>query len=171
MDAVTRASFANLTPRLSEALLATLAAHGFVAATPVQEAAIPRLLRHQDVVVQAATGSGKTLAFLVPLLELLGRREESLRTHQVGALVVEPTRELAMQVHAVAEQLVAAQPDVRLALMVGGTDVNADVAAFREHGGHVLIGTPGRLDDLMQRLPEMSENFAISRSIQYIICN
>ena len=79
--------------------LAALHAHDFRTATPVQEATIPRLLRHQDVAVQACTGSGKTLAFLVPLFELLRRREDALRSHEVGALVIEPTRELAVQVH------------------------------------------------------------------------
>ena len=103
-------AFTSLQPKLSEALLGELATHGFVTTTPAQAATIPRLLKHQDVVVQAATGSGKTLAFLVPIFEVIGRREDALRTHQVGALVIEPTRELAMQVHTVAEQLGAAQP-------------------------------------------------------------
>ena len=85
-------------PPLSAATLEALGAHGFETATPVQEATIPRLLRHQDVAVQACTGSGKTLAFLIPLVELLHRREDPLRTHQVGALIIEPTRELAVQV-------------------------------------------------------------------------
>ena len=53
-------------------------------------------------------GSGKTLAFLVPLFELLRRREDALRSHEVGALVIEPTRELAVQVHAVASRLIGA---------------------------------------------------------------
>jgi ATP-dependent RNA helicase DDX55/SPB4 len=150
------AAFSALRPRVSEALLATLGEHGFEASTPVQEATIPRLLKHQDVVVQAATGSGKTIAFLVPLFEVLGRREDPLRTHQVGALVIEPTRELAVQVHTVAQQLSSAQPATSLALVVGGTDIHANMAALRNDGAHVLIGTPGRLDDLMERLPELS---------------
>ena len=148
-------SFADLQPALSAPMLETLATHGFHRAMPVQEAAIPCLLKHMDVVVQAATGSGKTLAFLVPLFELIGRREDPLRSHEVGALVVEPTRELAVQVHTVAMQLRDALPSVRVALMVGGTDIGAAMATYRAEGGNVLIGTPGRLDDLMQRLPEM----------------
>ena len=94
---VTSAPFAALVPKLSPTLIETLTESGFTNATPVQEATIPRLLRHQDVVVQAATGSGKTLAFLVPLLEIIGRREDPLKPHQVGAIIVEPTRELAVQ--------------------------------------------------------------------------
>ena len=97
--AYSRASrFDAFDPPLSAATLEALGAHGFETATPVQEATIPRLLRHQDVAVQACTGSGKTLAFLIPLVELLHRREDPLRKHQVGALIIEPTRELAVQV-------------------------------------------------------------------------
>ena len=150
-------SFAALSPALDATTLAALHAHDFRTATPVQEATIPRLLRHQDVAVQACTGSGKTLAFLVPLFELLRRREDALRSHEVGALVIEPTRELAVQVHTVASRLVGAGAGagLRLALMVGGTDVKAELADLREHGGHVVVGTPGRVDDVMERLPSL----------------
>ena len=149
------ATFRSLQPRLSETLLDVLDEHKFTTTTPVQEATIPRLLKHQDVVVQAATGSGKTLAFLVPLFEVIGRREDPLKTHQIGALVIEPTRELAVQVNTVALQLGVAQPSTKIMLTVGGTDIHATMAAFRGDGGHVLIGTPGRVNDLMERLPEM----------------
>ena len=149
------ATFRSLQPALSPALLEVLDEHNFTTTTPVQEATIPRLLKHQDVVVQAATGSGKTLAFLVPLFEVLLRREERLKKHEVGALVVEPTRELAMQVNTVTLQLGVAQPDTSVALLVGGTDIHAAMTAFRDHGAHVIIGTPGRVNDLMDRLPEM----------------
>ena len=91
-------AFSNMSPPLSQPTLEALAAFGFASATPVQAAAIPRLLQHQDVAVQACTGSGKTLAFLIPVVEMLARREDPLKPHQVGALVIEPTRELAVQV-------------------------------------------------------------------------
>ena len=137
-------------------MLEMLIAHGFETPTPVQAATIPRLLQHKDVVVQAATGSGKTLAFLVPIFEVIRRRDDALRPQQVGAIIVEPTRELAMQVQTVAKQLGGALPGIQVVLMVGGTDIHANVAAYRATGGQVVIGTPGRLNDLMQRLPEMS---------------
>ena len=149
-------AFSALQPPLSAAIVETLFANGFTHATPVQEATIPRLLRHQDVVVQASTGSGKTLAFLLPLFEVLGRLDEPLRKHEVGALVIEPTRELAQQVHTVAQQVAGGgAPGLTLALMVGGTDIGQAMSSYRGEGGNVLIGTPGRLDDLMERLPEM----------------
>ena len=158
--------FANFNPPLSAATLDALSAQGFHTATPVQEATIPRLLRHQDVAVQACTGSGKTLAFLIPLFELLHRREDALKPSQVGALIIEPTRELAVQVHTVLSQLAATWPKLRLALMVGGTDIRADMERFREHGGNVLVGTPGRLDDVMGRL---SSSEMVMRELELLI--
>ena len=148
--------FDQLQPPLSAALIETLSKHGFTHATPVQEATIPRLLRHQDVVVQAATGSGKTLAFLLPLFEVLGRLDEPLKKHDVGALVVEPTRELAQQVYSVAQKIGAGgAPTLRLSLVIGGTDIQQAMAQYRADGSNVIIGTPGRLDDVMERMPDM----------------
>jgi ATP-dependent RNA helicase DDX55/SPB4 len=149
-------AFSELVPALSSTIVSALDANGFTHATPVQEATIPRLLGHQDVVVQASTGSGKTLAFLVPLFEVLSRRETPLKSHEVGALVIEPTRELAFQVHAVASRLASAGASgLSLVLMVGGTDILKDMATYRSEGGNVVIGTPGRTDDVMTRMPEM----------------
>ena len=147
-------SFAALSPALDPTTLAALHAHDFTTATPVQEATIPRLLRHQDVAVQACTGSGKTLAFLVPLFELLRRREDALRSHEVGALVIEPTRELAVQVHTVASRLVdaGAGAGLRLAL-VGGTDGGglADSASTAATSSSARRGASTR----HQRLPSL----------------
>jgi len=161
--------FSSLVPALSAATLEAIARMGFARATPVQAATIPRLLRHQDVAVQACTGSGKTLAFLVPLYELLVRRETPLRKMQAGALIIEPTRELASQVHSVAllvgatHAQVAADADAESSgailppvLLVGGTDLTESVAALRSSGAHVLIGTPGRVEDVLNRVPELS---------------
>jgi ATP-dependent RNA helicase DDX55/SPB4 len=168
--------FSSLVPALSAATLAAIAGLGFERATPVQAATIPRLLRHQDVAVQACTGSGKTLAFLVPLYELLIRRETPLRKLQAGALVIEPTRELAAQVHSVALRVGnthAATPSDQLAagrtggasaagfilppvLLVGGTDLAESISNLRASGCHVLIGTPGRVEDVLSRVCELS---------------
>jgi ATP-dependent RNA helicase DDX55/SPB4 len=70
---------------------------------------------------------------------------------QVGAFIVSPTRELARQIHAVAQPFVASLSWMQSVLLVGGTDPSADVSALKSHGGHLLIGTPGRLDDVVQR--------------------
>ena len=74
--------------------------------TPIQAATIPQLINKKDVVAEAITGSGKTLAFLIPLLEILKRRQEDKwRKHEIGALIISPTRELALQTKEVLEQL------------------------------------------------------------------
>ena len=91
---------------LGAGTLAAVAAMGMVSMTPVQAAAIPLFLRNKDVVVQAATGSGKTLAYLLPIFELLQReRDQPLENNDVGAMVIVPTRELAVQVAEVAARI------------------------------------------------------------------
>ena len=166
--AQSQASFSQLEPALSPPTLAALAAFNFRVATPVQEATIPRLLKHQDVAVQACTGSGKTLAFVLPMFELIARRSDPLRKNQVGAVIIEPTRELAVQVYTVAQQVAEQHRGVRLMLNVGGTDIQADMQAFREHGANILIGTPGRLDDLMDRLKESARGLDANRRSRFV---
>jgi ATP-dependent RNA helicase DDX55/SPB4 len=156
---------------------------GFKATTPVQEATIPLLAGNKDVAVDACTGSGKTLAFVLPVVEKLRRlmcgsgrgssavAPDPLAPHQVGALIVAPTRELARQIHRVAEPFVASVPGLTSALVVGGGAGGAggggggsggggscagggpaeDAARLRRDGAHVLVGTPGRLDDVLRR--------------------
>ena len=146
--------FSSLPPPLRPESLEVLAAQGFERATPVQGAAIGLLAGNKDVAVEACTGSGKTLAFVLPMVEILARasKEQSFRKHHVGAVVVSPTRELARQIFDVAAPFMATLPDMAPPmLLVGGTDVNEDVRAFAAAGAAALIGTPGRLDDLMLR--------------------
>lgn len=146
--------FSSLTPPLRPESMEVLAAQGFERATPVQAAAIGLLAGNKDVAVEACTGSGKTLAFVLPMVEILARasKEQSFRKHHVGAVVVSPTRELARQIFDVAAPFMATLPDMAPPmLLVGGTDVNEDVRAFAAAGAAALIGTPGRLDDLMLR--------------------
>lgn len=140
---------------ISSELVEVLNSLGFVQATPVQEAVIPLFCGHKDVAVDACTGSGKTLAFVVPVVEKLKRLEEKLKKHQVGAVILSPTRELARQSYEVACPLLAVLPNVRVQLMVGGTDVGQDVQQFLSEGGQVIIGTPGRVDDIMKRCAAM----------------
>lgn len=74
---------------------------------------------------------------------------------QVGAIIVSPTRELARQIHVVAEPFIASVPGLTSMLLVGGTDPTQDVATFKDQGGNILIGTPGRIDDIMKRCSSM----------------
>jgi ATP-dependent RNA helicase RhlE len=130
---------------LCSALQRKLAAAQFINLTPIQERAIPTALEGRDVIGTAQTGTGKTLAFLIPLIETLNR--EPAR-HAV-ALVLLPTRELAMQVHEQYEQLrTKAMP--RAALIIGGVSEKVQIQSLRAGSG-LVIATPGRLQDLMTR--------------------
>ncbi|MYF27902.1 MAG: DEAD/DEAH box helicase [Gammaproteobacteria bacterium] len=130
---------------LRSAILAAIAGMGITEPTPIQKQSIPLLLAGRDVMGQARTGSGKTLAFAVPLVE---RCDPSHRA--VQALVLVPTRELAIQVAAVAGALAAAR-GLRVQSLYGGRSIRPERAALKR-GAHVVVGTPGRtLDHLRQR--------------------
>jgi ATP-dependent RNA helicase RhlE len=131
---------------LSPALQSNLARHGFVQPTPVQALSIPQQLAGQDIVITAQTGTGKTLAFLLPLLERLAKQ-----THLTGvkALILSPTRELAIQTNESFSKL-AAGTGIRAAVVVGGLNEEKQLQAIRK-GAQVLIATPGRLSDFLDR--------------------
>jgi ATP-dependent RNA helicase RhlE len=130
---------------LSSALQQKLKAGQFTNLTPIQERAIPPALEGRDVIGTAQTGTGKTLAFLIPLIETLNREPSR---HTV-ALVLLPTRELAMQVHEQYEQLRAPKMP-KAALVIGGVSEKAQIQSLRA-GAELVIATPGRLQDLMDR--------------------
>ena len=136
---------------LSDALLHAANAAGFGTPTPVQAAAIPAVLRGDDLLASAQTGSGKTAAFALPLLQrLLGDAVQRQGNH-ARALVLLPTRELAVQVGAVVRQLarpLTSRP--RVAEAFGGVSVNPQMLALRG-GADVLVATPGRLLDLVEQ--------------------
>ncbi|CAG7846486.1 ATP-dependent rRNA helicase SPB4 {ECO:0000305} {ECO:0000250/UniProtKB:P25808} [Serendipita indica DSM 11827] len=104
---------------------------------------------------QAVTGSGKTLAFLIPIIERLMKRDVPLRTHEVGALIVSPTRELATQINSVLSKFVDAAPEdvscPRSVLMVSGTESTPaqDLSRFLESSADIVIGTPGRIEEFL----------------------
>ena len=127
---------------LSPRTLAALAAQGIDTPVPVQAGAIPELLKGRDVVIEAPTGSGKTLAFLLPLVERMGGHAAGPR-----ALVVTPTRELALQIDNVFHSL---DTDLRNALLYGGVGYATQTQALKR-GADVVIGTPGRILDMVQR--------------------
>lgn len=142
---------------LSSALQKRLAAAQFTNLTPIQERAIPPALEGRDVIGTAQTGTGKTLAFLIPLIETLNR--EPAR-HTV-ALVLLPTRELAMQVHEQYEQL-RTQRMPKAALVIGGVSEKGQIQSLRA-GPELVIATPGRLQDLMNR------KFADLRHVEILV--
>ena len=142
---------------LTSALQRRLEAAQFINLTPIQERAIPPALEGRDVIGTAQTGTGKTLAFLIPLIETL-QREPAGHT---CALVLLPTRELAMQVHEQYEQL-RSKNLPKAALVIGGVSEKAQIQGLRAGSG-LVIATPGRLQDLMTR------RFADLRHIKILV--
>lgn len=118
---------------------------GFTQPTPIQESAIPPLLAGQDVVGIAQTGTGKTAAFGLPLLGRINANHKGVK-----ALVLSPTRELALQNTEALEMLAGAGSKVRVVTVYGGSSYGPQLRALRE-GAQVVVGTPGRLMDLIDR--------------------
>lgn len=117
--------------------------------TPVQAAAIPLFLSHRDVLVQACTGSGKTIAFLLPIFEILSNLEDPLKSFEIGALILSPTRELATQIYQVAQRFAMENyfSNIKILLLVGGSGHEEDIIALNESAGaNIVIGTPGRIE-------------------------
>jgi ATP-dependent RNA helicase RhlE len=144
-------SFSDL--RLSRPTLAALARAGFTVPTPIQAQAIPPALGGHDVIGTAATGTGKTAAFLLPIIERLGARLVAERRAAPAAgpraLVLAPTRELAIQI---ADELArfGDAHGVRGAVVIGGLGMHAQAQALRG-GPDVVVATPGRLVDHLQQ--------------------
>ena len=129
----------------SEALLKTLADKGYSEPSPIQKAAFPELMLGRDLVGQAQTGTGKTAAFALPLLERLASGQKTPQ-----ALVLAPTRELAMQVADSFKAYSAGHPHLKVLAVYGGTDFRSQINTLRR-GVDVVVGTPGRVMDHMRQ--------------------
>jgi ATP-dependent RNA helicase RhlE len=138
---MTQKSFAELGVRPD--VVGVLAARGITTPFPIQERAIPAALAGQDVLAKAPTGSGKTLAFALPIVERV-----PAAAARPAALVLVPTRELAVQVTEELEPLASAR-GLRVAPVYGGVPLRSQ--AERARDAHVLVATPGRLQDLADR--------------------
>jgi len=134
---------------LSAALQQKLTAAQFVTLTPIQAGAIGPALEGKDVIGTAQTGTGKTLAFLIPMIEMLQRETSREALRQTRALVLLPTRELAMQVHEQYQQL-RSKNTPKAALVIGGVSEKSQIQGLRAGAG-LIIATPGRLQDLLSR--------------------
>ncbi|XP_057600342.1 ATP-dependent RNA helicase DDX55 isoform X3 [Hippopotamus amphibius kiboko] len=139
MEHVTEGSWESLPVPLHPQVLGVLRDLGFPYMTPVQSATIPLFLKNKDVAAEAVTGSGKTLAFVIPILEILLRREEKLRKSQVGAIVITPTRELAVQIDEVLSRFTKPFPQFSQILWIGGRNPGEDVARFKERGINTIL--------------------------------
>ncbi|NQE04908.1 putative ATP-dependent RNA helicase [ANME-1 cluster archaeon GoMg1] len=124
-------------------ILQNIRSQGFEEMMPIQEMAIPLALKGRDIIGQAKTGTGKTLAFVIPITEKV-RADASF----VQALVLTPTRELAIQVAAEFEKIGGRR--IRVALIYGGASINTQIDRL-QRGVHVAVGTPGRIIDHIDR--------------------
>ena len=131
---------------LSALLKSNIEKHGFTVTTPIQSQAIEPALAGEDIIATAQTGSGKTLAFVLPLIQLLAKQGPPAG---IRAVVLSPTRELAMQTHETFDKM-AAGSGVRATLVVGGLGEAAQLKSIRD-GAQVLIATAGRLYDFLGR--------------------
>ena len=139
----TASDFARLP--LSPAALANLQALGYERMTPIQAASLPLSLAGRDLIAQAKTGSGKTAAFTLPLLANLNPRRFA-----VQALVLCPTRELADQVAGEVRRLARAEDNIKVLTLCGGSPVQPQLVSL-SHGAHIVVGTPGRVLDHLDR--------------------
>jgi ATP-dependent RNA helicase DbpA len=130
---------------LSPATLANLQQLGYLAMTPIQAACLPSALLGKDLIAQAKTGSGKTAAFALALLANLNPRRFAVQT-----MVLCPTRELADQVTTEVRRLARAEDNIKVVTLCGGVPLRGQLATL-EHGAHIVVGTPGRLMDHLER--------------------
>lgn len=129
---------------INQELNQKLMKNGIVKPTPVQNKAIPALLEDKDIIAKAQTGTGKTLAFILPILQKVNAEETSIQ-----ALIVTPTRELALQVTAEVEKLIIDTP-LKVLAIYGGQDVHQQLRILG-NGIQIVIATPGRLLDHLRR--------------------
>lgn len=130
---------------LSPQALANLTQLGYLQMTPIQAASLPVALLGKDLIAQAKTGSGKTAAFALALLANLNPRRFA-----VQAMVLCPTRELADQVTTEIRRLARAEENIKVVTLCGGVALRGQLASL-EHGAHVVVGTPGRIMDHLER--------------------
>jgi ATP-dependent RNA helicase RhlE len=139
---------------LSENILLAVEKLGYLTATPVQEQTIPLVLEARDVCAAAQTGTGKTAAFTLPVMDLLSKRKADpvvAKQKRKGpfVLIITPTRELAQQIDATA-RIVGSYVDLTVLTVVGGTQYGPQISKLNT-GVDILVATPGRLIDLMER--------------------
>ena len=126
-------------------MLANLEALGCTAMTPIQAQSLPIMLKRQDLIAQAKTGSGKTAAFGIALLDPINPRYFGCQ-----ALVLCPTRELADQVAKELRRLARAADNIKILTLCGGVSIGPQIASL-EHGAHVIVGTPGRVQEHLKK--------------------
>lgn len=130
---------------LPEALSANLEQLGYETMTPIQEATLPTLLEGKDIIAQAKTGSGKTVAFGIPIINSIDTKR-----YNPQAIILSPTRELADQVAKELRRVARYRENLKILILCGGTPMRPQIASL-SRGAHILIGTPGRIQDHLSR--------------------
>ncbi len=133
---------------LPQDLQRSLQESGIAKLTDIQNQTIPHALKHEDIFAQAPTGSGKTAAYLIPVIEQIEIQKQA--KHQPQALILVPTRELAIQTADVVRTLLKYREGIRTAILTGGVDMNAQVRSFSK-GADIVIATPSRILDHFRR--------------------
>ena len=141
---------------LSEPLLRVLHESGLRVSTPIQAGCIPPMLDWRDVIAKAPTGTGKTLAYGIPIME-----HADPGTHDIQAVILAPTRELALQIHEELEALAVSKPGVRSACLYGGAPIGRQLDSLKKHP-QIIVATPGRLSDHIKR---RSVNIETARTV------
>ena len=131
---------------LNEPILKALQQKGYKEPTPIQKTAISSIMRNKDVMAAAQTGTGKTACFTLPILEILSNKLDKTNSHELNALIVTPTRELAAQVHDSIKSYGKYLSLKSVAIYGGVSDVNQKQAINK--GIDIMVATPGRLLDL-----------------------
>ena len=134
---------------LEEEILRAIQKAGYTRPTPVQTAAIPKVMQGNDLIAIAQTGTGKTAAFVLPMLHRLSEANRAGKLYGVKALILAPTRELAVQISENIRSYGRHLP-IRVAAIYGGVEEEAQIKAIRK-GVHIIVATPGRLIDLLGR--------------------
>ncbi|MDD5228879.1 MAG: ATP-dependent RNA helicase DbpA [Methylococcales bacterium] len=131
---------------ISAPLLQSIEALGYTEMTPIQAQSIPFILAGDDIIAKAKTGSGKTVAFGIGLLSKL-----DVNLYETQALVLCPTRELADQVSKAIRSLAIFIPNIKLLTLCGGVPQGHQIASLNQHAPHIVVGTPGRIQDHLKR--------------------
>ena len=131
---------------INDDLLRGIYAYGFEKPSPIQQKSILSIIKGRDVLAQACSGTGKTGSFVIGALANI---DVSIKETQV--IIVTPTRELTRQIYDVIEGLSIMMPELKKAILVGGTFIRDDIEYFKNNTPHIIVACPGRLFDFIQR--------------------
>ena len=149
-------------------LLRGIYAYGFETPSPIQKKAILPIFAKKDVIAQAQSGTGKTACFTIGALQLI---DVEKKVHQ--AIILSPTRELAIQTKLVVDKIGSMFPQLRTQLLIGGTSVDEDIKQLHENPPHIVIGCPGRIHDMLKRRKLLSRDlrlFVLDEADEMLSC-